>query len=116
MGLSAVSKDISRRMTPGIPNPGSLLRYDKDGLPAGFNRKGKAVLAGILGAGSAYSAISQYETSHLGTMDNSLHTATPDYSSYAKAKAQKTNYTPAPAGADGSLVFALDRTKNGGFL
>lgn len=93
-------------------SPGKLIRYDENGLPSGFNKKGKAVMGGMILGASGYSMANESETKHMGTFDSRIHSLTPDYSPYNQMKAP----TAAPAGADGSLVFALDRTKNGGFL
>lgn len=93
-------------------SPSKLIKYDKDGLPSGFNKKGYAVMGGMILGASGYSMANEDETKHMGTFDSRIHSLTPDYSPYNQMKAPAA----APAGADGSLVFALDRTKNGGFL
>lgn len=93
-------------------SPSHLVRYDKDGIPTAFNKKGKLVMGGMILGASGYGMANEYEDKHMGTFDSRIHSMTPDYSPYMQMKSP----TAAPAGADGSLVFALDRTKNGGFL
>ena len=123
-GLSASDKIIGRIGAPGHwlgkklashPEALNLVKYDeKDGYK--LNKKGKLAIGGLILGGAAMDGANEQQKLDMGTIDGKIYTATPDYSAYAKAKAPKTTYSPAPAGADGSLVFALDRTKNGGFL
>lgn len=96
--------------------PEHLIKYDEAGLPKAFNKKGKMIGWGLVGAGMVNAAWNEDETKHMGTFDSTIHSPTPDYSEYVKMKAPSASPMPTPAGADGSLVFALDRTKNGGFL
>ena len=97
-------------------SPEKLVKYDKDGWVSGLSGRGKLIVGGLIGVNMATTGYGEYEKEHLGKIDGQIHTATPDYSQYVKMKTPKTTYSPAPAAADGSLVFALDRTKNGGFL
>lgn len=92
-------------------DPATMVKYDKDGLPSGFNVKGKTAVAAIAGVGVGYHAIAEEEHQRLGSTDGKIYGPTPDYSVYKNGQTLS-----APGGADGSLVFALDKTKNGGFL
>ena len=94
----------------------NVVKYDEDGWATGLNKKGKAIGWGMVGAGALVSTINSYEDNHLGTFDSRIRSLTPDYSEYTKMKAPSASPMAAPAGADGSLVFALDRAKKGGFL
>ena len=108
-----------RKLANGIANhfhPENLIRYDEDGMPKALNKKGIALIGGLIAADGAYTAANTDEKAHMGTIDSHIYTATPDYQQYVKMKTPKTTYSPAPAGADGSLVFALNNAKNGGFL
>lgn len=97
-------------------SPEKLVEYDKDGWPTKFSGRGKLIVGGLIGVNMAASGYDEYENKHLGKMDGRIHTATPDYSQYVKMKTPKTTYQSAPAAADGSLVFALNNARNGGFL
>jgi hypothetical protein len=87
------------------PSPSKWVDED-----ANLTLRGKLVFGGAIGAASAYAGFNQYNQDRLGRISG-LVTATPDYSMYTKKGG-----TDLSAGADGSLVFALDRTKNGGYL
>lgn len=124
-GIKGTSKAISLGEKPAgkladaavsALSPEKLVKYDKDGWVSGLSGRGKLVVGGLIGVNMATTGYGEYEKEHLGNIDGRIHTATPDYSQYVKMKTPKTTYQSAPAAADGSLVFALDRTKNGGFL
>lgn len=51
---------------------------------------------------------------NFGSVDGKIYTNTPDYNVYSQRRSSHLS-TPGN-GADGSFVFALDRTKNGGYL
>lgn len=89
----------------------NIISYTEDGIPKGFNKKGLTLIAGSTALASAVNMANEDERVHLGTTDGKIRTATPDYSVYRQGSTLS-----APGGADGSLVFALDKTKNGGFL
>lgn len=94
---------------------GRLIKYDEYGLPAGFSPLGKLAVGGTVLGASAISAARQRELNDMGSSDGRITNPTPDFSPYMNMKTT-SSYRSAPAGADGSLVFALDRIKNGGFL
>lgn len=96
------------------PNPASYVKLDKDGIPTSLSGKGKLMVGGIALAGIGYNGIQERITNDMGQIEGKMYSPTPDYSSYKQT--QRPSPTTPPAGADGSLVFALDRTKNGGFL
>lgn len=124
-GLTASNKILEKTVGKagnGLANfawnhlsPGKLVKYDEE---HGYrlNKKGKLAIGGLILGSGALSGVDEREKVHMGAIDPRIRTATPDYSAYAKMKTPKTTYSPAPAGADGSLVFALDQAKNGGFL
>lgn len=120
--MSAISKLAGRGFEKiknagsGLLNPANYVKYDEEGLPTGFNKKGKLLGYGLVGIGAINSGWDEYDKQHMGRFDSTIHSPTPDYSQYVSMKAPSVSPAPAPAGADGSLVFALDRTKNGGFL
>lgn len=124
--LSAISKLAGRQYQKALDktgnglvkalNPANLVRFDEEGLPKGFNKKGKFLGWGLVGASTINSMMNEDEKQHMGSFDSTIHSPTPDYSQYVSMKAPSSSPMSAPAGADGSLVFALDRTKNGGFL
>lgn len=95
--------------------PGAMFKESKDGLPK-LSGTGWAIgslgIVGGLGVGAARGS----EYAGVGRTDGKIYSPTPDYSPYLQMKTPSSSYSGAPAGADGSLVFALDRTKNGGFL
>lgn len=95
-------------------NPSKLVKYDKDGLPSGLSGRGRLMVGGIALAGIGYNGIQERIANDMGSSDGKIYSATPDYSVYNQKK--QPSPTAPPAGADGSLVFALDKTKNGGFL
>ena len=117
-GLTVVGAgvDVGTKATVNHFHPENLIRYDEDGMPKALNKKGIALIGGLIAADGAYTAANTDEKAHMGTIDSHIYTATPDYQQYVKMKTPKTTYSPAPAGADGSLVFALNNAKNGGFL
>lgn len=126
-GYAAVSKGYSKLLDNTsvklmdkaaniVGKHSNVVKYDEDGWATGLNKKGKAIGWGMVGAGALVSTINSYEDNHLGTFDSRIRSLTPDYSEYTKMKTPSASPMAAPAGADGSLVFALDRAKNGGFL
>lgn len=93
------------------PSPSKWIETGKDGLPTGkLSWRGVGVMSAVIGAGSANAAFNQYQQDRLGR-NMGVVTATPSYQGYVKKSG-----TDMSAGADGSLVFALDRNKNGGYL
>ena len=110
-GVKAFDNTMTKAADKVLQAPGKIIRYDESGFPIGLNKKGKAVLIGATAVGSAASAYNENERKHLGTIDSKIVSPTPDYSVYRNGSTLS-----APGGADGSLVFALDKTKNGGFL
>ncbi len=104
--VSKANKGLDKVSDAVLPH--GWIKYDSEGLPSGFTGVGKTVLWGATGVASAAAAFDQRNQNNLGTMAGMV-TATPTYDSYLKGGG-------APGGADGSLVFALDRTKNGGYL
>lgn len=93
------------------PSPSKWVQVDKEGIPTGnLTWRGRGVFGVAIAAGSANQAFNQYTQDRLGS-NMGVVTATPDYSDYTKRGS-----TDLSAGADGSLVFALDRNKNGGYL
>jgi hypothetical protein len=94
-----------------ITSPAKILKYDEDGIPNGISKIGYGVITASTLVSSAAGIYNENERKHIGPTDGRIVTATPDYSVYRKGATMS-----APGGADGSLVFALDKTKNGGFL
>lgn len=111
--LKGINSKISKTLTPDLSK---LASYDEDGYVSGLSWRGKALLGGITAVGAAGNAFDQRNINNMGTLDRKMVSPTPDFSSYNQKNNSSSSYQGAPAGADGSLVFALDRTKNGGFL
>lgn len=111
--LKGINKKISNTLTPDLSK---LASYDNDGYVSGLSLRGKALLGGIAAVGAAGNAFDQRNINNMGTLDRRMMSPTPDFSSYNQKNNSSSSYQGAPAGADGSLVFALDKTKNGGFL
>ena len=126
MGISKITKGIAERANSVAELAGNnwivnqsakILKYDESGMPVAFSARGKAIVAGLAVPSALYSAVSQRMQNDMGTTDGKIYTNTPDYSSYTKqTRKGYRDYVNSIADADGSLVFALDRTKNGGFL
>lgn len=111
--LKGINSKISKTLTPDLSK---LASYDDEGYVSGLSWRGKALLGGITAVGAAGNAFDQRNINNMGTLDRKMVSSTPDFSSYNQKNNSSSSYQSAPAGADGSLVFALDRTKNGGFL
>lgn len=111
--LKGINSKISKTLTPDLSK---LASYDDNGYVSGLSWRGKALLGGITAVGAAGNAFDQRNINNMGTLDRKMVSPTPDFSSYNQKNNSSSSYQSAPAGADGSLVFALDRTKNGGFL
>ena len=92
-----------------------LLEYDKDGFPVAMSKKGKYAVLGLSGALAANNAYDENTRQQMGSTDGQIYSNTPNYQAYTKMKPQRNPFDT-PGGADGSLVFALDKTKHGGFL
>ena len=116
IGSSISSATTLSKGADEVSGFGKLLSYDEYGLPKGFSGYGKIVAgAAVLGT-TGMAAARERERNDMGTGDGRITSLTPDYSPYLKMKSNSGSYQSAPAGADGSLVFALDRVKNGGYL
>ena len=91
-----------------------MVKFDEDGIPNGFTGRGKLAIAGLGALSIGYNAMDERYHNDMGTTDGKIYTNTPDYVSMA----QKKNREPinSVAGADGSLVFALDKLRGRGFL
>lgn len=99
----------------GFLSPEKLLKEGGEYEMPHFSKRAVGLIGTAGVAASAMGASDEYEKNRIGTIDPSIKSPTPDFSAYTKMRAN-SNYSPAPAGADGSLVFALNNTKNGGFL
>lgn len=100
-----------------VKNSGyNVLKYDEEGVSVGLNKKGKGLLALSTVLAGVSSGIDQRYINDIGSYNGRITQPTPDYSEYVHMKTPSASYRSAPAGADGSLVFALDRCKNGGYL
>lgn len=94
----------------------NVFKFDEDGIPVGFNGKAKTAIT-LAAIGSALSSgVDQRNINDMGTYDGRIKQPTPDYSEYVHMNPPSSSYQSAPAGADGSLVFALNNCRNGGFL
>ncbi len=94
-----------------LTSPSKIIKYDENGMPKGLNKKGYGVALASTAVSSLAAAYNENERKHIGPTDGRIVSPTPDYSVYRNGATMS-----APGGADGSLVFALDKTKNGGFL
>lgn len=108
----AVGSD-NTKMSVGGRFFANMIKTDANGLPSSLSLRGKA----IFGSAAAMNVIvNNYEAAqrdNLGSVDGKIYTNTPDYNVYNQRRSSPLS---APGGADGSLVFALDKTKNGGYL
>lgn len=91
-----------------------FFKYNEAGLPNGLTAKGKTIGFGLGVLSLGYNAADERYHNDMGTTDGKIYTNTPDYVSIA----QKRNKEPinSVGGADGSLVFALDKLRGRGFL
>lgn len=117
--ISAVSKKADSWSTAAAnSNTGrffsGMVKFDEDGIPNGFTGRGKLAIAGLGALSIGYNVLDERHHNDMGTTDGKIYTNTPDYVSMA----QKKNREPinSVAGADGSLVFALDKLRGRGFL
>ena len=95
----------------------SLVKFEDDKLPS-LTWKGRGLMFGIGTLGVGYNMADERYHNDMGTTDGKIYTNTPDYQYLVNQKKKSGGDYPvnSVAGADGSLVFALDRMKNGGFL
>ena len=70
---------------------------------------GRAAVVGGIGVGFMNGAVDARQQNDLGTSTGRIETATPSTAEYLQRGV-------GTAGADGSLVFALDKNKRGGYL
>ena len=108
---NAANNKLTKAAEKVLTSPSRIIKYDEDGIPKGLNGLGYSVIGLSTAASVVTSAYNENERKHIGTIDSRIVSPTPDYSVYRKGATMS-----APGGADGSLVFALDKTKNGGFL
>lgn len=117
IGDNKVTRPAIEKITDsvmGFLSPDKLLKEGGEYEMPRFSKRAVGIM-GVAGlTASTMNASDEYQKNRIGRIDPNIKTATPDYSQYTKAPS--TNYSSAPAGADGSLVFALNNTKNGGFL
>lgn len=94
-----------------------MMKYNKEGMPVDISKFGKLTLAGLTVAATANNAMNEETNLRIGPTDGKIYTNTPGYQNYLQMKPQRNiNPLEAPGGADGSLVFALHNTRNGGYL
>ena len=87
-------------------NPDSLLGFDID-----ITKKAKVVAAGAIVGSTAFD-LATMNTNNIGPTENGIKTATPTLDEYLDPTyAQTPSY--ANANADGDLVLALNRNRNG---
>ena len=116
MGVFASTKRLNELLANKIVDKGEdffsgMIRLsDKNGETSiSLSKKGKAMATVAAIGGFANNAINERYNNDLGTTDGKLYTPTPTYGDYLGQSRHN-------GGADGSLVFALDKNKRGGYL
>ena len=90
----------------------SLVKYDAEGIPNGLSGRGTFLLFGASAAATLSRAADEDTRLSMGTTDGIIRGPAPGIKRYL----EKPGRAQAPAGADGSLVFALHNSRNGGYL